>query len=136
MMISVSTTFCSSAMPSRPAHALVALELEGLGHDADGQDAQLARGLRDDRRRTGAGAAAHAGGDEAICAPARWSTISSIVLRRRRADFRARARAQTFGDLDTPSGCGAGPLWTASACASVLATTKIDAFQVACRSCC
>ncbi|KKL77273.1 hypothetical protein LCGC14_2036560 [marine sediment metagenome] len=43
------------------AHALAALELEGLGHDADGQNPKLARGLGDDRGRTGAGAAAHAG---------------------------------------------------------------------------
>ena len=47
------------------AHPLGALELEGLGHDADGQDAEFTRGLRDDRSRAGAGAAAHAGGDEA-----------------------------------------------------------------------
>ena len=41
-----------------------ALEVERLGDDADGQDAHLARGAGDDRRRAGAGAAAHAGGDE------------------------------------------------------------------------
>ena len=46
------------------ARALLALEDEGLGHDADRERAVFARELRDDRRRAGAGAAAHAGGDE------------------------------------------------------------------------
>ena len=46
------------------AHAALAFELERLGHDADGEDAHVARGLGDDRRGAGAGAAAHAGGDE------------------------------------------------------------------------
>ncbi len=46
------------------AHAVAALEHEGLGDHADGQDAALARRLGDDRRAAGAGAAAHAGGDE------------------------------------------------------------------------
>jgi hypothetical protein len=45
------------------AHAL-ALVLEGLGHHGHGEDAQFARHLGDHRAGTGAGAAAHAGGDE------------------------------------------------------------------------
>ncbi|MEJ0041980.1 MAG: hypothetical protein WDM81_07095 [Rhizomicrobium sp.] len=49
---------------SAGAHALVALEGEGLGDDADGQDAHLAHRAGDDGRRARAGAAAHAGGDE------------------------------------------------------------------------
>jgi hypothetical protein len=65
-MISVSTTFCSASTPSLGlAHPLGAFELEGLRDDTHGQHAQLARGLRDDRGRPGAGAAAHPGGDEA-----------------------------------------------------------------------
>ena len=65
MTIRVSTNCCSSVMPrfGQP-HAVRAFELERLGDDADGQDAALARGAGDDRRRAGAGAAAHAGGDE------------------------------------------------------------------------
>ena len=47
------------------AHATLAFEVERLGDDADGQNAHLARDLRDHRRGSGAGAAAHAGGDEA-----------------------------------------------------------------------
>ena len=44
--------------------ALAALEFEGLGDHAHGQDAQLLGRACDHRRRAGAGAAAHAGGDE------------------------------------------------------------------------
>ena len=46
------------------ARALAAFEEERLRHDADGERALFARELRDDGRRAGAGAAAHAGGDE------------------------------------------------------------------------
>ena len=46
------------------AHAVAALEVEGLGDHAHSQDAALAGALGDDRGRPGAGAAAHAGGDE------------------------------------------------------------------------
>ena len=52
-------------MPSSAwLRALPAFEAERLGDDADGERAAVARDLRDDRRRAGAGAAAHAGGDE------------------------------------------------------------------------
>ena len=47
------------------AAAARAFERERLGDHADGQDALVAGGLGDDRRGAGAGAAAHAGGDEA-----------------------------------------------------------------------
>jgi hypothetical protein len=46
---------------AHPAHAF---EVERLGDDADGEDAGLFRATRDHRRCAGAGAAAHAGGDE------------------------------------------------------------------------
>ena len=65
MVMSVST--CSVSMREAElgaARALPALEEEGLGHDADRERALFARELRDDGRRAGAGAAAHAGGDE------------------------------------------------------------------------
>ena len=45
-------------------HVALALEAEGLGHHGYGQRAGLAGDLGDDRGRAGAGAAAHAGGDE------------------------------------------------------------------------
>ena len=63
--MSVST--CSASMREAElgaARALAALEEERLGHDADGERAFFAGELRDDGRRAGAGAAAHAGGDE------------------------------------------------------------------------
>ena len=46
------------------AHAPIALKLKGFGDHANRQDAHLARHPRDHRRRTGPGAAAHAGRDE------------------------------------------------------------------------
>ena len=46
------------------AHAPLAFEMERLGDHADGQDSDFARRFGDDRRRAGAGAAAHAGGDK------------------------------------------------------------------------
>jgi hypothetical protein len=99
MMISVSTTFCSASIALVGlAHALRALELEGFRDDADGQHAKLARGLRDDRRRAGAGAAAHPGGDEGTCARRRGDRRSPrSILRRRRTDGGPRTRAQPLG---------------------------------------
>ena len=48
----------------RHPHAPRALEGEGLGHDADGEQPRLAGGAGDHRGAAGAGAPAHAGGDE------------------------------------------------------------------------
>ena len=48
----------------RDAQTALAFEGKRLRHDADGEDAHLARDPRDDGRRTRAGAAAHARGDE------------------------------------------------------------------------
>ena len=83
-------------------HPLGAFELERLGHDANGQDAHLAGGLRDDRGRTGAGAAAHARSDEAHM---RALQVIDDVLDRffsgAGADFGLGACAQTFGHFRT-----------------------------------
>ncbi len=66
MTISVSTDFCNSSNAAvGDAHPAHAFELERLGHDADGENAEFARSLGDNGRRARAGAAAHAGGDEA-----------------------------------------------------------------------
>ena len=79
-------------------HPLAALELEGLGDDADGQDPHFARGLGDDRGRAGAGAAAHAGGDEAhMRAHQVIDDILDRFLGGFRADRRLRARAKALG---------------------------------------
>ena len=48
----------------RLRHAAAAFKTEGLRHDADGQDARLARDLGNNGRAARAGAAAHASGDE------------------------------------------------------------------------
>ena len=82
------------------AHAALALEMEGLGDDADGEDAEILGGFRDHGGRAGAGAAAHAGGDEHHMRAAQ--VIADFVdhlFGRRAADFRLRTRAETFGDL-------------------------------------
>ncbi len=83
------------------AHAALALEMERLGDDADGEDAEvLARSLGDDGSRARAGAAAHAGGDEDHVRAAQ--VIADLVdrlLGRGAADFRLRAGAKAFGDL-------------------------------------
>ena len=100
MMISVSTCFCSSSTPALGLlHPARALELEGLGHDADGQDAHLAGGLGDDRRGAGAGAAAHAGGDEAhVAAGEPLDDLLDQLLGRGGADLGPGAGAEALGD--------------------------------------
>ena len=53
-------------------HAAAAFPVEGLGDHAHGQDAHFLGHARDHRRRAGAGAAAHAGGDEQHVGARRW----------------------------------------------------------------
>ena len=82
------------------AHAARAFEQERLGDDADGQHALVARGLGDDRRRAGAGAAAHAGGDEAhVRAFERALDLGDRLLGGGAADFGPRAGAEALGDV-------------------------------------
>jgi len=66
MTISVSTNCSSSSIPASfgLGHPVAALELEGLGDHADGEDAMFLGRPGDHRRAAGAGAAAHAGSDE------------------------------------------------------------------------
>src|SRR5262249_8717461 len=84
------------------AHAPATFEMERLRDDTDRQDALVARGLSDDRSSTRAGAAAHAGGDEA---PMRTvEGIDDLVdafLRRSPADFRLRTCAEPLGHIHT-----------------------------------
>mgnify|MGYP003693715847 CR=1 FL=1 len=80
------------------AHAALALEVERLGHHADGEDAHFARGLGDDGRSTGAGAAAHAGGDEHHVGAGEMiaefvDDLLALRLRRHRAASRRRGLA-------------------------------------------
>ena len=126
MTMSVSTNCCSSSRPASEARRRFdALEVEGLGDDADGQDAALARHAGDHRRGAGAGAAAHAGGDEdhvravEMAAPAPPSPP-----RRRRGRSRAWRRRRGPASGAAPSCTRRSARLCSSACASVFATTN------------
>ena len=83
------------------AAAARAFEGERLGDHADGQDALVARSLGDDRRSAGAGAAAHAGGDEAhVRAFERLHDLVDRLFGGGAADLRPRAGAEALGDLE------------------------------------
>ena len=101
MTINVSTCCWSSSIPASAERVRRdAFERERLGNDADGQDALVARGLGDHRRSAGAGAAAHAGGDEAhVRAFQRALDIFQRFLSRGASDFRPRTGAEALGDL-------------------------------------
>ena len=75
--------------------------MKRLGHHADRQDPRFAGDPGDDRRRAGAGAAAHAGGQEHhIGALHRFEDIVDRLLGGRPPDIRARAGAEPAGDAD------------------------------------
>ncbi|MCY1173080.1 hypothetical protein D9M73_132300 [compost metagenome] len=77
-----------------------AFESERLGHDANGENAHIARRLGDDRGRTGAGAAAHTGRDEAhMRAFEHLGDLLDGFFRRRATDFGAAAGAQALRNL-------------------------------------
>ena len=93
----------------RLRHAAAAFKTEGLRHDADGQDARLARDLGNNGRAARAGAAAHASGDEDhIGVLERLGDLVAALLGALAADLRVGARAltvrQLFADLDFISG--------------------------------
>ena len=82
------------------AHAPLAFELERLGDDADGEDAFLARGAGDDGCGTGAGAAAHASGDEGhVAAGEMRLDVGHGLFGGGRSDVRLGAGAEAFGDM-------------------------------------
>ena len=82
------------------AQAPRTFELERLGDDADGQDAFLARGARDDGGSPGSGAAAHAGGDERhVAADEMGLDVGHGLFRGSGANFRLRSGTETFGDI-------------------------------------
>ena len=81
-------------------HPAAALKAEGLGDHADGEDAELARALRDDGRSARAGAAAHAGGDEhQVAAAQRFHQLIAALFGGLHADLGQGAGAQALGDL-------------------------------------
>ena len=93
----------------RLLEALLALERERTGDNADRQDAHLAGDLRHDRSRARAGAAAHAGGDEYhVGVLQRRSDLVLALLRCLAADLRVCARALALGQLFADLDLGAG----------------------------
>ena len=97
MMISVSTCLekLFDAFFSQP-HPAGTFKVEGLGDNTDGQNASFTRGAGDNRCSTRAGAAAHAGGDEAPCGCGQVVDRSpqSLPQQRPRHRFRAGRRHQ------------------------------------------
>ena len=86
----------------RVIHAGLRLETERLRHDADGQDAQILRELRDDGGRAGAGAAAHtAGHDDHVSVFDQFLDLVRVFIRGLLSDLRLRARAAAAGDTLT-----------------------------------
>ena len=82
------------------SHPTLPFEMEGFGHHPDREDAEVARSLGNDRSSTGAGAAAHAGGDEHHMRAV--EVIADLIdhfLRRRAPDVGLRAGAQALGHL-------------------------------------
>ena len=93
------------------AHAVPPFEGEGLGHDAHGQDSAVAGCARDDGRRTGPGATAHAGGDEDHMGPFKMPGDGfGRFLGGIHADLGVRTRTEALGDrlaqLDPSIGLG------------------------------
>ncbi len=114
MMIWVSTAFLQLEDAGLGvAHAALALEVERLGDHADREDAELFGHPGDDRCCAGAGAAAHAGGDEHhVRAREMIADLVDHLLGRGTADIRLGAGAETLGHLhahlDDPLGLGRG----------------------------
>ena len=113
-------------------HAMHALELERLGHHANGEDALLACGAGHHRRTAGTGSAAHAGGDEHhMTAFEMFDNFVDRLLGGGAPDIGLRPGAEPLGDvdahLDTPfrkglrQGLGVG-----------VGNHEFDAFEMGC----
>ena len=82
------------------AHLPLAFKREGLGDDADGQDPQIVCHLRHNGSCTGAGTAAHTGGDEDhLGTLERICDLVLALLSSPLADLRVCARAAALGEL-------------------------------------
>ena len=80
-------------------HTLLAFERERTGHNGDRQDAHFFGDLSNDRRCTGAGAAAHTRGDEHhVGALQHLGNTFTVFHRRLATDFRISTRAQALSD--------------------------------------
>jgi hypothetical protein len=74
--------------------------MERLGHHPDGEDAEFARDFGDHGPRSGASAAAHAGGDEHhVRAGEMIADLVDHLFGGGTADFGLRAGAETLGHL-------------------------------------
>ena len=81
-------------------HPAAALKAKGLGHHAHGEDPLLLGSLRHNGGRAGAGAAAHAGGDEHhVRILQGLADLAAALLRRLAAHLRVGARALSVGQL-------------------------------------
>ena len=82
------------------AHAAAPFKAEGLGDDAHGEGAAFLGHLGHHRCRAGAGAAAHAGGDEhQVCPLEGLGQVAAGFLRRLLADGGVAAGAEPTGEL-------------------------------------
>jgi hypothetical protein len=123
MMISESTFLVSSSIRRRDPLAL-ALERERPRDHGHGEDAEALRDVRDDRRRAGAGAAAHARGDEQhVGAFDQLGDAVAVLHRRVAADLRLGAGAEPRVSV-VPSCSCVRAVERLRACASVLAQTN------------
>ena len=116
--MTISVSACSFSLADAGfgrLRAARAFEGEGAGDHANGQRADFLGDLRHDGRSAGAGAAAHAGGDEDHVA-----AFEHLVQLFRRflgcfaADLGVAAGAQAAGDFIANAHAG-GALWTAAA---------------------
>ena len=83
-------------------HALLTFKIKRLSDHRNGEDPQILRHFRDYGRRAGTGTAAHACRDEHhVCAIKGCAQRFTVFISRVTADFRVRARAQTFGNTAT-----------------------------------
>ena len=106
MTISASTALASSLMP--PSAFFLRCEpskANGLVTTPTVSAPQVARDLGDDRRRAGAGAAAHAGGDEHhVGAGERLGDARGVLERGGAADLRVGAGAEALGQVAARGG--------------------------------
>src|SRR5690606_21664964 len=86
----------------RRAHAALALEVERLGDDANGEDAPLAGSSRDDRRCARSSATTHASGDEAHMRMSQLvEDFVNALFGSSTANLGLGSGTQTFGNIGT-----------------------------------
>ena len=110
--------------------------MEGLGHNADGEDSHLARDAADNRRGTSAGTAAHASCDEAhMGAVQRLGDVLDRFLGGTFTDLGFRACAQTARHAGAHLN-GTGSERTGKRLGIRVRGDEIDALKMLLGSCC